>query len=458
MPAYQRLRRGDEIGEEMDLDDDNLDTLDEQQPALEQPILDAEDEDNGEGMESPADILKRMREARALGGKTDDTFITYIRQVTEMCEAAGMSKAVTSTKVVRFIRLLTTRPKKQQQRIKGSRRQRAAAGAAYETEETATGQETETTTAPPMHLHPQTILVAIASCVDLWNSQKYEPVEFNGKRYRRSKESPRTEEVKNVYQEYLDRWNEIRKAECRDPTSGTIAANGGRTQMDIGDVGRKLMAKNSHVADQARFDATLGAVTIGRGDEKRNLNLSNCVLVEVDGVGPSRCCARKNSRGSKNVSYLSALRHKDPWCCPFNAFDYYLIRRFLYDGEPFPNFIKGRYWYEIKALVSSFATASKEKAIEYSTEARQIANILKDQGIIAEAITHWFRKMGCENAEVMGDGYVSENQLVPVSKSSLHYFCLLFRVVGQKLTILVHSCRNKKVFGNFFFHFLHFNF
>ena len=370
-------------------------------PAVE--VMDATKEDEGLDMESAEALMARVRQRRAETTNTDQTYSTYQRQFVELMSNHGLSQAVTGKKLARYMRWQTERVAHVQQRVPGSRRGRKGA----------TQQPVE----PPKHLHPATIHVSACAVIDMWVSQENKVIEFRGKLWHRSKEHPRTAEVQNIIHEYEERWGQLRVEERHDPTKGTVAENGGTTSLDIGGISQRLFNKNSHVADRTRLDAVFGAVCIGRADEKRNLNLSGCVLVDLD-IGPSRCGAflglmnrRKTSKGKVTRSYLSALRHCAVWCCPINALAVYLHRRFEHEGEKFPAFEEGRGWYDVKLLVSSFSTASKTQPIAASTEAQQIADVLQEASITASKTAHIFRAVGTHDMELNADGFLQEGQV-----------------------------------------------
>ena len=89
----------------------------------------------------------------------------------------------------------------------------------------------------------------------------------------------------------------------------------------------------------------------------------------------------------------------------------YFFRRFVHEGEPIPDFDKGRDdWYDTKMMVNSYTDASKTESIAYSTEADQIAAILKELGINSAKVTHIFRSLGLRVMEMSGDGLIQEGQ------------------------------------------------
>ena len=72
-----------------------------------------------------------------------------------------------------------------------------------------------------------------------------------------------------------------------DPTQGSIAA-AGRRSLDIAEMGDYLFKLNSVVGDRTRLDVVFGEQTMGRSDEKLEMNLSRCVAVDQPAPGPSR--------------------------------------------------------------------------------------------------------------------------------------------------------------------------
>jgi hypothetical protein len=145
--------------------------------------------------------------------------------------------------------------------------------------------------------------------------------------------------------------------------------------------------------------------------------LEQLIAVPMDHVGPSRFVAvvgllgmRKNSN-KVGMQFLSFARHKNWEKCGVVSLALYLWRRFERKGESFPAFHQGRKsWYGTKVLTNSQSGSDKKKSIAYSTEATQIAIVLKKEGIKAHKLTHFFRDKGAEQLEYQAEGLLQDGQ------------------------------------------------
>mmetsp|Transcript_8938 Transcript_8938/g.28372 ORF Transcript_8938/g.28372 Transcript_8938/m.28372 type:complete len:866 (+) Transcript_8938:149-2746(+) len=378
-------------------DDEDVESSDEEEEGVERQesargtVLCADNEYDGADQEPTTELIDRMRTARAANGNTDRSYKPYCNEFKATCKAQGWSCAVTGKKLAFQVRIWSTRSKNTTARRQGE---------------------------PAKHLHPATLNLATAAVIDLWHSQEGRVMtDEQGRQFTRSAEHPRTTAVQLLIKEYEARWAQLCEAERRDPTLGTVAENGGTTSLSIGRMSARLFSKDSFCADRTRCDAVLGAVCIGRADEKRKLNLSGTVAVGLDDIGPEPCIAmiglmkqRKSSKGHCATSYLVALRNSNLWECPFNAFACFMLRRFEIAGEPYPDFEKGRGWYDVKLLVNSQKNADKTQPLARSTESEHIAEMLKNDGVKAAHISHIFRSQGLAKLEVKAAGHLQEGQ------------------------------------------------
>ena len=155
---------------------------------------------------------------------------------------------------------------------------------------------------------------------------------------------------------------------------------------------------------RTRLDLLAGHYLFLRGDNRRELETSDCSLLEMGDEGASPCFgivmqvdrSKTNQGGKKEVK--GALRHKDPLLCTMGALAQYLFWRFEVAGESPPDFRTRASWYKNKLLQGKVA----DEALSYDAQRETTWRILAAAEATGSKVTHMMRIKGTQDGERRG--------------------------------------------------------
>ena len=346
----------------------------------------------------PNDVTKVFRKQmnEHADKKRPRTYSTYQNHFLKYCENEKISEAVTPKKVLNFLTFLKTRGKvKVNKTGKGSGSKEFSIG---------------------------TIESAISALIDLWKYQADQEFLMDGILYRRSADSPRSDDViqfKKMYTEdYFDRMTRNRT----DPTANTCFEGSSLSSEVLIDMSRQFYANGSQVCMRTCTHVMFGMKAINRCVELRTLKLSNFLFYRIDEIGPSECISllgilrsytRKDNKAAPFI--MPAIFAKDYRTCACVAWAWYQFVRFEIDGELLPDIKSGRDdLFDRCAFASSVGNRDKTKPISHQAMANQMKSLLQLFGIKSEHVTHLMRHFSSEQMEVKADGHFDADQHVRI--------------------------------------------
>lgn len=171
----------------------------------------------------------------------------------------------------------------------------------------------------------------------------------------------------------------------------------------------------------ASLELLLGHHLLFRGDNKRNLELSDAVYNVQDTSRGKIPILGFQLTHSKTLGpdgrprCMGACRSKNVELCLVSAFAFSLWYRFDFKDGPLhgprlPNFLDKKSWYPIKVLFSTSGRSSKENcAISYNHEKSLMKKCLASIGFISKKLTHLSRKSNSQGADA---NQISEEQIM----------------------------------------------
>ncbi|MBV9767795.1 MAG: hypothetical protein JOZ48_23345 [Acidobacteriaceae bacterium] len=160
----------------------------------------------------------------------------------------------------------------------------------------------------------------------------------------------------------------------------------------------------------------LGHATVTRGESRRDVQLADLVLIELENEGPKPdesvpCMIMTMRQGKQNqhgkIEYMGCMRNVDPILCPLSALAFYFFNRWGKHGaQPFPSFRQPEDYYGHYVFPGS--VREPERALSYPTQFGWNKKMFQGVGIHSKEKTHSPRKQSVRHAELVG---VSESQI-----------------------------------------------
>ncbi|KAI3657232.1 hypothetical protein MP638_000537 [Amoeboaphelidium occidentale] len=174
---------------------------------------------------------------------------------------------------------------------------------------------------------------------------------------------------------------------------------------DQGRLAHFYWTKDSEEGLKQRADFLLSFGLMSRGDNLRNLKLSEVGhrFYPEEGVAGSHLLRtvwrklKKNQYG--NIQQNALMRHKDVSKCPFGALGLYLFYRYHVREDPWPDFSKPDYWYDIYVFPNGTRC---DKPMTYTKQYQGIKMAQEQLGISVTSKTQIGRKTGASYAENSG--------------------------------------------------------
>jgi hypothetical protein len=160
----------------------------------------------------------------------------------------------------------------------------------------------------------------------------------------------------------------------------------------------------------------LGHATVTRGESRREVQLADLVLIDLQNEGPkpnesAPCLIMTMRQGKQNqhgkVEYMGCIRNVDPVLCPLSALAFYFFCRWGRDGAGgFPSFRQPEDYYDLFVFPGS--TKVPTRPLSYHTQAEWSRKMFRAVGIHSQEITYCPRKQSARLAELDG---VPETQI-----------------------------------------------
>jgi hypothetical protein len=160
----------------------------------------------------------------------------------------------------------------------------------------------------------------------------------------------------------------------------------------------------------------LGHATVTRGESRRDVQLADLVLIELENEGPKPdesvpCMIMTMRQGKQNqhgkIEYMGCMRNVDPILCPLSALAFYFFSRWGKQGaQPFPSFRQPEDYYGHYVFPGS--VREPERALSYPTQFGWNRKMFQGVGIHSKEKTHSPRKQSVRHAELGG---VPESQI-----------------------------------------------
>ena len=161
----------------------------------------------------------------------------------------------------------------------------------------------------------------------------------------------------------------------------------------------------------------LGHATVTRGESRREAQLADLVLIDLENEGPkpnesAPCLIMTMRQGKQNqhgkVEYMGCIRNVDPVLCPLSALAFYFFNRWGKDGAlgGFPSFRQPEDYYSLFVFPGTVKTPTRP--LSYHTQFEWSKKMFQGVGIHSKETTHSARKQSARLAELDG---VPETQI-----------------------------------------------
>jgi hypothetical protein len=251
-------------------------------------------------------------------------------------------------------------------------------------------------------LHWRSIRNYLSAITDTWMSQQL--------RGMNSHPNPRGKATIDFIKSLQRRNTELQRQQFTDKGKDTLLDGYSLDQFEA--LCSKLWANGGRSPEcyfRTLVDALIGHYLLARGDDRRRAEISDLFTFEFPDEGPTKCFplifttreGKTNQHG--RLETAGALRHKNPVTCLLSGIAYYLLFRWDFTEEPFPDFTDRSRWYRTRLLRGNRATTShNDQGISYSTQRDWMAKAFAMVGIVASKITHLPRATAAKLAELKG--------------------------------------------------------
>src|SRR6266480_7155834 len=165
-----------------------------------------------------------------------------------------------------------------------------------------------------------------------------------------------------------------------------------------------------HLLPGPLTDRPVGHSSVTRGENRRDVQLTDRMLIELEDEGPIPheavpCMVITMHQGKMNqfrkVEYMGCLRNINPILCPLSALAFYFFFRWGMDGATsFPSFRQPEDYYELFALPGSVTVPARP--LSYRTQWDWEQRMFKAVRIQSKEKTHSARKQAARHAELYG--------------------------------------------------------
>ena len=171
-----------------------------------------------------------------------------------------------------------------------------------------------------------------------------------------------------------------------------------------------LMTLWSHTTTPEQYLRTTanfitGHMLLLRGESMRIAELPDLFVIDLDNEGSRRkalVLVKDNGKTNPHgkVEHCSAMRNKEPLCCPLSALAFYFFWRWHRADEPFPSFRKRSHRYRTRMIIGERSHLSRK--INYHTHLDWMKRAYDEAHVQNSKPTHGNRPGGARHAERAG--------------------------------------------------------